>query len=385
MKKKEKRKITTKTKIIGIIIILLLIIVSVFLAWKFLSPKEEKKEEYIKVPNLVGEESSTGQEVLEKLGFKVKIEETEDDSKEDMIGRIYKQSETGKVKKNTKIILSVYVSSEEVKMPDVVGMNKDEAKEILEKLGFNVVLEEKEDVEHENDIVISQKAANEDKIVRGSTIKLVYAKKTEEDSEEDKNQDDSNKKDDTPSSSNNSNTNDKETNSGSNNNGSNSNNNSSSGFNPDDAVDAVPDPVYKVTISGQKTHRIGYGPYKLTASVSPSLPSGKKIIWQSSNTSVATVSSTGVITPRATYGRATITATIEGTQYSGKMSITVLGVKGDLDGDGIINANDAAIALDYLYYGSNAVVNSVGDVNGDGVITQTDVDMIERYYLTGKW
>ena len=63
MKKKEKRKITTKTKIIGIIIILLLIIVSVFLAWKFLSPKEEKKEEYIKVPNLVGEESSTGQEV----------------------------------------------------------------------------------------------------------------------------------------------------------------------------------------------------------------------------------------------------------------------------------------------------------------------------------
>ena len=377
------KKISKKKKIIIITLVILLLATIIFLfLWKTPKENNDSKNSLVKVPDVVGEESSTGQEILEKLGFEVRIEETEDDSKEDMIGRIYKQSEKGKVKKKSKIILSVYVSSEEIKMPDVIGMNKEDAKDVLEKLGFNVTLEGKEDEEHTKDTVISQKAANEDKIVRGSTIKLIYAT-TKEEKEEDQD-----KKDDKNNSSNEESTqgtNKNESSAPSNDNSSSNGNNNSSNFNPDDAVDAVPDPKYTVTISGQNVHRKGYGPYKLTAKVSPALPADKKIIWSSSNTSVATVSSTGVITPRATYGKATITATVEGTGYSGRFNIKVLGIKGDLDGDGGVNSNDAAMVLDYIYYGSNAVINSVADVNGDGILTQADADKIMNYYLTGKW
>ena len=379
--KKKKETTSKKKKIMVAIVLLLLVLAVAAIILFFIKPgetkttKEKAKTTYIKVPDVVGEESSTGQEILEKLGFKVHIKETEDDSKEDMIGKIYKQSAKGKVKKNTKITLSVYVSSEEIKMPNVIGMNKDEAKEILEKLGFNVTLEGKEDEGHPKDTVLSQKAANEDKIVRGSTIKLTYAKEKEEEEKEDSDKKDETKKEE----------NDSKTDSSSPSKNETPNKKPSGGIDVGGAVDAIPDTKYTITISGQKEHRKGYGPYRLTANVSPPLPAGKRIVWETSNTSVATVSQDGYITPHATYGTARITARVEGTGSSGYMNIRVLGIKGDITGDGRVNSDDSAELMDFIRYGSNSVVNSVGDVDGDGVLTQADSDKIMNYYLNGRW
>ena len=62
----------------------------------------------------------------------------------------------------------------------------------------------------------------------------------------------------------------------------------------------------------------------LTATVTPSTATNKSVIWSSSNTSVATVSSTGVVTAKAV-GTATITATTaDGSNLSATCKVTVV-------------------------------------------------------------
>ena len=111
----------------------------------------------------------------------------------------------------------------------------------------------------------------------------------------------------------------------------------------------------------------------------------EKVVWKSSNNSVASVDSRGCISPNAVYGRASISVTIEGTNISDSTSIAVLGLKGDLDGDGMIDAIDAAIAKDY--YGTrDEIILSVGDINKDGVINNYDSRAILNYFKNGdRW
>lgn len=66
-----------------------------------------------------------------------------------------------------------------------------------------------------------------------------------------------------------------------------------------------------------------YGdPYQLIATVSPNNASNKNVTWTSSNTSVATVSSTGLVTPKAA-GNTTITVTTVDGGYTATCAITV--------------------------------------------------------------
>lgn len=379
MKEKKKKKTII---IIALILISILAIGGVII----LKPKEKtstptESVKSIKVPDMIGEVSSVAQEVLEKLGLEVEIEETVDDSKKDKLGKVYKQNITGKITKKEKIILSVYVSSEEVKMPDVVGMKKDEAKDILEKLGFNVALEEKEGPDYENDIVLSQEAANKEKIVKGSTIKLVYGVKKEKEQEKENEKKDKNKQENH----NKDNNNDKNTQTNNQSTSQESTQKPSETPKPTPSPKPSPTPTetqYTVRVSGEDYYRVGYGSSRLNVSVSPSLPSNKRIIWSSSNPNVARVDSNGTVTPVATYGRSIITAKIEGTNFQGQYYVHVVGIKGDLDGNGMVNGTDAGVL--YSYFGSNnRVIKSVGDVNNDGVINQTDVDKILSYYNSG--
>lgn len=378
-----------KKKVLIIIGVIILLLFSLLIFMNFnkkdtnsnKTEVSEKTENVIKVPNMVGEEIGTAQEVLEKLGLEVTVKEKVS-TDEDNIGKVYKQSVVGPIKNKQTITLYTYVSNEEVKVPSVIGMNKDEAKDVLTKLGFSVALEEKLSKEKEDNIVIKQEVNNNSKVVKGSLIKLVYAKKEiEEDKDANKNSQTTVKTEETNIANNNDNVNNNNNNSSNSNTNNGSNNNNSGVNNPTTPTPVTP----KIRLTAGSDHyRKGY----VAACFSYSITNGtgkEKVVWKSSNNSVASVDSRGCISPNAVYGRASISVTIEGTNISASTRIGVLGLKGDLDGDGMINANDAAIAKDY--YGTrDEIILSVGDINKDGAINNYDSRAILNYFRNGdRW
>lgn len=58
-------------------------------------------------------------------------------------------------------------------------------------------------------------------------------------------------------------------------------------------------------------------------------------------------------------------------EYEGKL--------GDVNGDGVISANDATIIMRYVARLNSEINESVADVNGDGVISANDATLIKRY------
>ena len=93
---------------------------------------------------------------------------------------------------------------------------------------------------------------------------------------------------------------------------------------------------------------------QLTATVLPEGATDKGVMWASSNPSVATVDSNGLVTTHSV-GTATITAiTTDGSNLSTSCTVTLLpvGVKGDVNGDSSISIADVTKLIDYLLSGS---------------------------------
>lgn len=73
-----------------------------------------------------------------------------------------------------------------------------------------------------------------------------------------------------------------------------------------------------------------------------------------------------------------------GTAWSGAI-VDGVELTGDLDKDGRVNANDAAVALDLYKYGNVSDENiDIGDINRDGVINANDAALILDIYKYGK-
>ena len=95
---------------------------------------------------------------------------------------------------------------------------------------------------------------------------------------------------------------------------------------------------------------------QLTATVLPEDCDIKTVIWESNNPSVATVDSNGLVTTHSV-GTATITATTtDGSNLRTTCTVTLLpvsvGVKGDVDDDGIVDIADVLTIVDYIITGA---------------------------------
>ena len=81
---------------------------------------------------------------------------------------------------------------------------------------------------------------------------------------------------------------------------------------------------------------------------------------------------------------------VNGTESSWSNSKEVLllqgeTVKGDVNGDGVIDIMDASLLVDYLLAGAGNVNLSAADVNGDGEVSVGDAAMLVDYLLAGSW
>ena len=122
----------------------------------------------------------------------------------------------------------------------------------------------------------------------------------------------------------------------------------------------------------------------LTAAVSPSDAKDKSVIWTSSNTSVATVSSGGVVTAKAV-GSAVITAAAAGDpSVKATCKVTVSKpsscIPGDINGDGVVNGNDL-FRLRRWFVDKTVTLSCSADLNGDGVVNGNDLFRLRRWFV----
>lgn len=143
-------------------------------------------------------------------------------------------------------------------------------------------------------------------------------------------------------------------------------------------------PLENISIEEEKDIYIKNN-YKLEVSFNPEdTTDDKTIVWSSSNKSVATVDENGIVTPHS-IGTATITAKATNGMKAYCTVNIVDYIPGDLTEDGVVNANDAAKALD-LYKYNNATERDIliGDIDKNGAINANDSALILDIYKYGK-
>ena len=114
---------------------------------------------------------------------------------------------------------------------------------------------------------------------------------------------------------------------------------------------------------------------------------GEEFIFTSDNTEVATVDSYGKVIPVGN-GKCNIICTLKSdskVQAVCNVNVHFGIILGDLDRNGAVNANDAAVALDLYKYGNATDEDmQIGDMNEDGVINANDAALILDVYKYGK-
>ncbi len=136
-------------KILTIVVAAIIIFIVIFAVGKaagiFKSARTgitaEESDKQVEVPNLVGETEDSAKEMLKKLGLGYKVSSREESEKYEE-GTICSQDiKAGEmVDKNTtiKVVVSSKLVGEEIKVPDVSGLDEDAAQKKLESAGLKV-------------------------------------------------------------------------------------------------------------------------------------------------------------------------------------------------------------------------------------------------------
>ncbi|MGW5447788.1 Stk1 family PASTA domain-containing Ser/Thr kinase [Streptomyces asiaticus] len=129
------------------------------------------KGQAVDVPDVVGDSVDDARSTLEDEGFKVKIAERQVFSEEDK-GSVAEQSPStdDEAAKGDTVTLTISKGVQMVEVPDVTGMNVDDAKAELEDAGFEVDVEKA--LLFPGDTVQDQSVEGGDEAPKGSTITI---------------------------------------------------------------------------------------------------------------------------------------------------------------------------------------------------------------------
>ncbi len=173
-----------------ILILFLVIAACLVLGWIFLKPgkkigkENEQKEEMVSVPSVIDKSQKDAIKILEELSFEVKIEEQETEDN-DKVGFVFEQEPVDKkVKKNSEVIIRVYISVEKVEMIPIVGESLEDAEQKLRELGVETKVIEQASDEVEAGKVISQEVSEGENVSKGSTVTITVSTGKEEKKEE---------------------------------------------------------------------------------------------------------------------------------------------------------------------------------------------------------
>ena len=382
VKKEEKIKnpiwIKLKKHRIKIIVFIAIIILALgIVGISQLNKSEEVAQiEYVKMVQLVGLTSEEATQKINELGLEVQYEYVEVDD-ETQVGKVLEQSieENQEVSKGSSITIKVAVSKEKVTMINVVGMNIEEATQKLAELGLQVNVTEQNSDDVEQGIIISQMTPEGEEVNIGTTVELLISIGKEKEEEEDsKSTQDKLNEQSTPASVETVPT-QTET--------------STQTIIPETTQQPEEQPVeqpVQATPSGRISAKIvRYININKTRTAQTSAEmkvtnvTDKTLVWSSSNTSVATINQSGVITAKST-GTTTITVTIKNTNITDSFTLTVttsLG-KGDANNDGVISYQDSDYILNMYKYDVELTedLKNRADMDGNGAINANDAALL---------
>ena len=108
----------------------------------------------------------------------------------------------------------------------------------------------------------------------------------------------------------------------------------------------------------------------------------KAILWTSSDAKVATVNADGLVTAVGV-GQATITATIEGTEITDTLVVTVEATDGDVNNDGEVDILDVTATAAYILGDEvDPFIFAAADLNLDSKVNVTDIVYLVNIILT---
>ena len=160
------------------LIVLLLVLAGLLyvLAQQFTGEDSGDDTPQVEVPDVVGEEVADAQRILENLGFRVRI--TQEANEDQEKGVVFAQDpENGeKVDEGSTVQLKVSAGAEAISVPEVVGMQIDQARQLLTAQGFKVSEEQVNDEEAPVGEVVDQNPGPNDEAPRGSEVKVFVSK-----------------------------------------------------------------------------------------------------------------------------------------------------------------------------------------------------------------
>ncbi len=135
------------------------------------------REPQIAMPNVVGQESQTAQQLLQQAGFQVAVQSEQSDSVPS--GRVTRTDPgaNARVKRGSAVTMFVSTGPQNVNVPNVVGQMQDQATQTLQQAGFEVfVSQQNTNNPSDNGRVLAQNPAAGQQQPKGSGVTLTVGR-----------------------------------------------------------------------------------------------------------------------------------------------------------------------------------------------------------------
>ncbi|BBC34730.1 Kinase domain protein [Streptomyces graminofaciens] len=170
-RRRQQKKNNTSTMLL--IVAGVLVLVGAILIGRWMFPGDNSSNDTLKTPNFIGQPQKDAEQSAKNVDLKVKISKAE--CEKEKSGNVCSQDPEpdGPIKKGETVSLVISTGAPKVTVPDVQGLQFDEAKAQLEKKGFEVD-KKTEESDRTKDIVIKQDPVGK-KLEKGSTVTLTVA------------------------------------------------------------------------------------------------------------------------------------------------------------------------------------------------------------------
>jgi len=135
------------------------------------------REPQIAMPNVVGQESQTAQQLLQQAGFQVSVQSEQSDSVPS--GRVTRTDPgaNAMVKRGSSVTMFVSTGPQNVAVPNVVGQMQNQASQTLQQAGFQVfVSQQNSNNPSDNGRVLAQNPAAGQQQPKGSGVTLTVGR-----------------------------------------------------------------------------------------------------------------------------------------------------------------------------------------------------------------